>query len=231
MIDGIHDNNKSVWFYFKRIAGFLFRVWLCWVSVCLACVLVFVVSLFLFPPVYSQTTDIADYGIYEGTNNDSRVQAQIKSFFPAEIADSFEVIQYSYSSENEDSYGFEAYLEIRIADKEAFDRQVQSIAPAECWQEFPFCDGYLEYCITNEMGIWKSEQVEQSDCYQIDRADVKKVLYSPSEQTIIYVAIGVFDGGAADTEFLGVFFDRFGIDPKIYVQTTTPYVVEVRPLD
>ena len=180
------------------------------------------------PAKHTEITDIENYGVYTGTNDDAFTQRFINSFFPMEIAPSMEVLKYTYRAENLDTYGFEAYLEIRIDDPALFENHIQSIAPAEKWVQFGFSDEYMEYSIENmlDISIRSPEDWAQRPYHPIECARIRKVLYSAKSQTIIYVAIGVYDGGGVGTNYLHTFFDRFNIDPVIYEENAnSPYMV------
>lgn len=84
--------------------------------------------------------------------------------------------------------------------------------------------GYKEYSIENVLELDIDAVDDPSSIFyrQILYAKIGKILYSPEEQRIIYVAIGVYDGGGIGTNYLNVFFERFQIDPIEYEQTASP---------
>ncbi len=209
----IHSSDNAPFSGHRNVWKWLLCIWLSGVMIGILAIFISV----LLPPKYTEINDISEYGIFNGTHDDNHVRSQIEAFFPEKIEDFFEVVKYAYCAENVDSYGYEAYLEIRIEDRETFNNYIQSITAA-AWTDFSHCEGYQEYTISDDIHVWLSEanQDASDPCYQIEWADIRKILYSSQEQTIIYVAIGVYDGGAADTEFLGVFFNRFDIDPLEY---------------
>lgn len=166
---------------------------------------------------YYETTDVANYGDYIGNADNSFPQDFINSFFPEKIRDSFSDVIYSYRAEDFDAYGFEAYLEFTINDAAEFDRYITSIAAEEDWRVFQFDDNYMEYIISDEITLHPRSQDETYN--HIEEAEIGKILYSEAEQRIIYIALGVYDGGGVTTEFLSVFFERFDIDPLLYEQT------------
>lgn len=175
------------------------------------------------PPKYTERTEIADYGNYSGTGNDRFVAQYIQSFFPEEIEASFSNVKYSYKAENTDSYGFEAYLEFTIEDKAQFQEYVSAITDDKNWQDFIYASGYKEYCIENVFDLDMDEEDDPSSIFyrQIIYAKIRKILYSAEEQRIVYVAIGVYDGGGIGTNYFNVFFNRFQIDPAEYEQTAS----------
>lgn len=187
----------------------------------LSALLFFGPFLLLFvPPKYTEKTAVSDYGHYDGTGADRFTTQYIQSFFPAEIEESFSDVKYSYKAENTDTYGFEAYLEFTIEDETEFQAYISDITSEENWTDFVYDPGYKEYCIENVFDLYIDETDDPSSLFyrQIVYAKIRKILYSPEEQRIIYVAIGVYDGGGIGTNYLNVFFDRFQIDPVEYEQ-------------
>ncbi len=167
----------------------------------------------LFSNETYETTDIAQYGIYTGTGHNEYVHDYIHSFFPESIEESFSDVTYSYRANSIDQYAFEAYLEFVIEDPELFAQHIAQIGDVE-WEPFAFDSRYMEYAISDELDIFTSAASSDREIiYAIENAEIGKILYKPVEQRIIYVAIGVFDGGGTNTKDLWVFFDRFDIDP------------------
>ena len=160
-----------------------------------------------------ETTDVAQYGIYTGTGHNEYVHDYIHSFFPDSIEKSFSDVTYSYRANSIDQYAFEAYLEFVIKDPELFARHIAKIGDVE-WETFEFDSRYWEYDISNKLDIFISAASTESQIvYAIESAKIGKILYDPVEQRMIYVAIGVYDGGGTNTKDLCVFFNRFDIDP------------------
>lgn len=114
-------------------------------------------------------------------------------------------------------FAFEAFLEFSIRDTELFVDYVESITEESNWKPFRFDSNYMEFSIDDALRISFGE--EQPIKTYIEEARIGKVLYSQSEQRIIFVAIGVYDGGGTKTEELNAFFDRFNIDPAVYAET------------
>ena len=177
-----------------------------------------------FARTHYRTTDIADYGKYVGNFDNKFAKEVISAFFPAKIEDSFTDVRYVYSAVKVDSAAFEAYLEFVIEDPEAFSAYIQQVTNDDNIHPFHYDDSYMEYTISNLLTLGDERTFESdfadykagTDFYRIQVAKIQKILYSPAEQRIIYVAIGVYDGGGTGTYFLSTFFDRFGIDPKEY---------------
>lgn len=193
------------------------------IVICIFAVIALFFVMMFTPPKYTERTAISDYGHYDGTGTDSFTECYIQSFFPKEIEDSFSAVKYSYKAENTDTYGFEAYLEFTIEDKTIFKTYISKITSNENWHDFAYAPGYKEYCIENVFDLDIDDTDDPSSIYyrQIVYAKIRKILYSPEEQRIIYVAIGVYDGGGIGTNYLNVFFERFQIDPVEYEQAAS----------
>lgn len=165
-----------------------------------------------------EVTDTAQYGVYTGTGNDTFVSEYIGSFFPESLKDTFSDVTYSYIAKSRDTYAFEAYLEFTITDPDEFARHLAQIADAQ-WQTFPFDGNFMEYTLDDQLDLFISAASTETEViYAIEQAKIGKILCNPQEQRIIYVAIGVYDGGGVDTKELNVFFDRFNIDPTKMMQ-------------
>lgn len=92
-------------------------------------------------------------------------------------------------------------------------------------QVFSYDPDYLAYYIANDLHpVENTARNDDSNkpYINIHCADIRTILFSEKEQKVIYVAVGVFDGGLADTRFLTVFFDRFDIDPLEYAKRASP---------
>ena len=160
-----------------------------------------------------ETNDIAQYGTYTKTGHNEYVHDYIHSFFPESIDDSFSDVTYSYRAHPIDQYAFEAYLEFVIEDPALFTRHIAQIGDVE-WKPFAFDSHYMEYTISEKMDLFDETVADDGRTYYwMESAKIGKILYDPVEQRMIYVAIGVYDGGGTNTKDLCVFFDRFDIDP------------------
>lgn len=173
------------------------------------------------PVEYVETTDIADYANYPKVDKTDFEHQFIHSFFPEAIDDSFCDVIFSYKSENLDTYGFEAYLEFRIEDPAEFNQFISTLADEDRWKPFAFDSSFKECSIENILDLDTDDPYDPESLYeyQIVQAKIRKILYSSENQRIIFVAIGVYDGGGVGTNYLNVFFDRFDIDPVAYEQT------------
>ena len=179
------------------------------------------------------TTDLSDYGNYTGNYDNGSVQNYINSFFPEEISDTFEDVTYSYRAEKGDTYAYEAYLEFTINDPEEYASLVKQYAAGRPSKPFAYDTAFVEYTINDKFlpctHFEENGEVKQITGYiekpihsdnvvkcHIEAATIGKILCNSKEQRVIFVAIGVLDGGAVDTEFLSVYFTRFNIKPWNY---------------
>lgn len=163
-----------------------------------------------FPARYT-TTDLNDYGKYEGNYDNKSVKKFVTSFFPEEIDEDFTDVKYSYRARKGDSYAFEAYLEFIIEDASAFESYISDKTGGNA-VDFEYDSDFKEYVVSDNFELVDFD--DESAC--ISYAKIGKILYSEKEQRIIYVALGVYDGGFAETDYLCVYFNRFGIDPLEY---------------
>lgn len=175
----------------------------------------------VYPKQYI-TTDLKDYGNYIGNRDNDFANEFITSFFPSEIQESFTDIKYAYRAQKNDTYAFEAYLEFRIDDPAAFQTFVADNI-AQNTSEFYYDARFKEYTIADKLQL-STLSLENSDgttALHIQSANIGKILYSKETQQIIYVAIGVYDGGIVTTDFLCEYFNRFQIDPSKYHITSS----------
>ena len=202
------------------------------ILICLICSLLCLNGCFfpsleeLLTPQTYVTTDIDEYDVYEGNYDNETVQEMINSFFPKKIGDDFENVDYSYKAKKFDAYGFEAYLEFTIEDPEEYAEFVNEYTEGIKGTNFPYDDAYTEYIIEDCFELTYSDDEIISglvngeegweDTFAIEYADVRKIICCPDEQRLIFVAIGVFDGGGTDAEFLCTYFNRFDINPREY---------------
>ena len=166
------------------------------------------------------TTDIADYGKYTGNYDDEYVQQFVNAFFPDEIEAAFSNVQYSYRAQKGDTYAFEAYLSFTIEDKSLYDAFVKSHTDGIPKSVFRYDNAYEEYMLFDELEL--SHKENESRNIHIRYAKIKKILCCPEKQEIIFVALGVYDGGIVKTDFLCNYFDRFCIDPREYALNVIP---------
>jgi len=165
------------------------------------------------------TTDIADYGKYKGNYDNKTVREFISSFFPDEIESDYSNVTYSYRAQKNDAYAFEAYLSFVIEDEMQYNAFVEEHTAGLNQQAFRYDAAYWEYVVIDEFD--PSSQYENG-IVSIRYAKIGKILCNPEKQEVIFVAMGVYDGGVAKTDFLCVYFNRFQIDPKEYALHTIP---------
>ncbi len=166
------------------------------------------------------TTNILDYGKYIGNYNNESVQTFIKSFFPDKIEDTFSDVSYSYRAQKNDTYAFEAYLSFTIGDNKQYNAFVESHTAGLTKSKFRYDDSYWEYTLVHE--FFPDPTENESNNIHIRYAKIGKVLCCPTKQEVIFVAMGVYDGGIVKTDFLCVYFERFHIDPREYAIHTIP---------
>ena len=118
------------------------------------------------------------------------------------------------------------YLEFEIQDTDKYASFISNVVGDEDTEPFYFDPTYQAYYISNYMMIFESSAEDRPP--YIENAKIGLVLFSEEEQRVIFFALGMFDGGGANVEELGFFFNRFGIDPLEYEERTTPgYVAEM----
>lgn len=172
------------------------------------------------------TTDISDYGNYVGNYDNKSVQEFVNSFFPEKLEDNFTDISYSYRAQKNDAYAFEVYLEFTIEDIDELNAFLEQYTFGITEKEFSYDSTYNEYVIADIFEPTNISQIEDAELEEIDYekthiryAKIGKILYSSSEQKFIFVALGVYDGGIATTDFLCTYFERFDINPLEYSET------------
>jgi hypothetical protein len=170
------------------------------------------------------TTDIADYGKYTGNYDNKTVQAFIDSFFPEEIESTFSNVSYSYRAQKNDAYAFEAYLSFNVENDEHYRATVEKYTTGLQQSEFRYDGAYTQYLLVDKFSPGSIRNEDTSDV-NIRYAEIGKILCDPEKNEIIFVALGVYDGGIAKTDFLTVYFDRFQIDPLEYGGHVTKGVV------
>ena len=185
--------------------------------VCLLVVLLMVASV-VYTPQY-ETTDIADYGHYKGNYDNKSVQNYIASFFPERIESNFADVTYSYRAQKGDAYAYEAYLSFSIENKKEFEDFIKLHTESLEAKPFAYDHRYVEYTAAAE---FLPEQNETQSSVRIPYAKIGKILCNTEENKVIFVALGVYDGGLVKTEFLSVYFNRFAIDPLEYAKHAVP---------
>lgn len=192
-------------------------------SVALA-VIILVVSVFCYflnrpAPVY-ETNDIADYGVVKGNYDNDKPQEFISSFFPQKIEDYFSDITYHYKAKKLDTYAYEMYLEFVIKDTKQYNDFISSLIENEVCEPFSFAPEYQVSYVSNYLMLRPS--IDENRPPVIGDAEIGLVLFLKEEQRIAFFALGMYDGGGADVEEFGYFFNRFGIDPLEFEKHTIP---------
>lgn len=200
------DNTNKRWISVIATVGALFVV----------TVIVFVCVLFLNGSAY-ETSSLDDYGKVIGNFDNEEPLEFIFSFFPEEIDDCFSDIYYHYKAIKGDTYAYECYLEFVIEDIDSYEEFVNRYIDRNASSKFIYDDSFCEESISNCLWLFTSDDL--TDVYWIENAKIGKILFSDEQQRIIFLAMGMYDGGGANTEDLGVFFKRFEIDPWEYMKT------------
>ena len=165
------------------------------------------------------TTDFDDYGHYIGNYDNKRVHEFINSFFPFEIEDCFSDVKYSYRAEKGDTCAFEAYLEVSIKARDEYEDVLEKYIGDSRGDVFVYDSSYNEVVHCDYFYIGSLSEKSSDENYHIEEAYIGKILYCKEEQKIIFVALGVYDGGWTTTDFLNVYFERFDIDPYEYARS------------
>lgn len=181
----------------------------------LALGIVLVMSLLELGTEY-ETNDTADFGIIKGNYDNETPNAFVSSFFPNEIEEYFQDVTYHYKAIKGDSYAYEMCLEFVIPDTNEYDTFVQGTTNGTICKPFTFAPEYQEYRIDNLLEIGEQEGGNRRIAPIIHQAQIGLVLFSRSDQRIVFIALGVYDGGGVTTDNLRYFFDRFDINPWQY---------------
>ena len=184
------------------------------------------IALCIWVPGYGdvyETTKISDYGKITGNFDNDAPTMFVHSFFPEDIEESFSNIVYHYKAKKGDTYAYECYLEFVIEDSDAYADFVETFIDRRLSTPFVYDSSFQEKTISNVLDLQPPRACEA--VYAIGTAEIGKILFSDEQQRLIFVAIGMYDGGGANTIELGHFFSRFQIDPWEYMQNAyaTPY--------
>ena len=167
------------------------------------CVLLFHLAFREWGDTY-ETNDIAEYGNIVGNFDNETPKKFIYSFFPEEIAPYFSQPRYHYKAIKGDSYAYEIALEFVIDDSQLFEEYVSEISKGRKAVPFVYDQQYKDFTISNE---YNGSSTPRKD--EIVPAGIGKILVNESEQRIIYVATGTYDGGYASMEDLNYYWTRF----------------------
>lgn len=159
-----------------------------------------------------ETTNINDYGKIRNNYDNDTPKEFIFSFFPAEIQDCFSNITYHYKAKKFDTYAYECYLEFTVDDSDTFDQIVQCYANPSQSVPFAYDNSFKDYTVSDYLCLQPIE--DSQTAYPIEGAEFGKILYRQDDRRIIFIALGVYDGGGTTTAELGYFFAKFAIDPQ-----------------
>lgn len=133
---------------------------------------------FSIPEKYcvSSTSDINNYNLVD-----------VPNYFPEEINNKMEVINFYYYYKSYHDYIVEYYLEIKIEDDEYFNNIYQSY---DNIKDSETNSNYEEYIIYQHEYLSINEESSQS---YIQSASIGKILFNKHENIIIYVELSVSD--------------------------------------
>ena len=190
-------------------------------------VLCVVVSLICPRKRIYETNSISDYGRYVGNYDNDTPSAFINSFFPSELSEDYSEVEYHYKSKRLDTYSYEVYLGFCITDSKKFNDYLEGIITKHGNPiEFIYNNTFEEINVSNVYNIASNKEITGDDTYRILNAQVGKILISRESQRIIFVAIGLHDGGGTDTSELSYFFNKFNINPCEYTHFAYDTVFE-----
>lgn len=172
------------------------------------------------PVEITETDDPADYLRITGNHDNGRPAAFIATFFPEALGADFADVTYHYRAEKFDSIACETCLAFTLPEA-AFAAHVAALARHGTPQPFPFADGWDMWVIDNRLDTWTRGERGRPDeaadgVRNIESARVGLILCNRAERRLMYFALMVHDGGAADTDGFGFFLTRFGIDPLAF---------------
>ena len=185
-------------------------------------VILFALSMTACSYSVTEFNSLKDYGVITGHGAGHRAREMFAEIFPKQIEEFFSEANYHYKSVNgADARSYEISLEIMIEDSAAFRNYIQNISAGKQQSVFLYDETYCCYSISTPW-IRLDSKTPCDNCegepihYHIDSADIEMILVQPDTHRIIFVAMGVFDGGGVSTADLHWFFDRFNIDPLVY---------------
>lgn len=190
---------------------------------------------FLHPPeVVFETNDIADYGVIKGNYDNERPTEFIRSFFPKAIEEYFSDVSYHYKAKKGDTYAYEMYMEFEIKDTQTYNKFIADVIGDNAVIPFVFDEEYQVHYVSNYLYLSPASAISHNDKSKqpvvkedmskqpvIENAKIGAVLFSDTEQRIIFFALGVYDGGGTSTDELNYFFERFGVNPWVYEKRAT----------
>lgn len=171
-----------------------------------------------------ETNSVEDYGKIEGNYDNGSPKVYMESFFPKQIEDNFQDVNYHYKAVKGDTYAYEIYLEFKLEDSEEFQKYIESLEMNQPLTTFAYDSSFQEYTVSNVFMLTSLPEETASDAKHIGMAKIGKILFSYSEQRVIYIAMGVHDGGGVTTDSLGFFFNQFNIDAEEFEANAYPAV-------
>lgn len=157
-----------------------------------------------------ETNNVEDYGIVTGNYDNIKPKEFADSFFPKCIEPIFSDVNYHYKAITGDTYAYEMWLEFVIKDTAQYEEYLSTLGNGKTPHMFAYDNRYSVYTIEETFDI---NQSSNSNKYSIEYAKLGKILFSKDEQRIIFIAMGVFDGGYTTTEDLNYYWSRFNIEP------------------
>ena len=157
-----------------------------------------------------ETNNVEDYGIVTGNYDNIKPKEFADSFFPKCIEPIFSDVNYHYKAITGDTYAYEMWLEFVIKDTAQYEEYLSTLGNGKTPHMFAYDNRYSVYTIEETIDIF---QIENSKKYFIEYAKLGQILFSKDEQRIIFIAMGVFDGGYTTTEDLNYYWSRFNIEP------------------
>jgi len=159
-----------------------------------------VLYIFLPIPGESTTSDIKNYKLF-----DVQVQEHVYTFFPDNIGN-FEVIKYDYYYSYPYHHVYNVYLEIKVQNN--FIEFVESLKTGDYTERsFEYNEDFIE--------IVFAENLEYSvKTKRLYRGDIQKILYSPTQQIVIFEYFQSWSFCEVEDVF---YFERFDINIEEYI--------------
>lgn len=165
-----------------------------------------------FGSVY-ETDDVKDYLSITGNFDNDTPYERMKAFFPEKIQDHFQDVSYYYKAVKGDTFAYEAILEFVIADESDYQTFTKAYRQDPACVQFPYDNSYSAVFVSNIFWLNNASVDLYPKNNHIGVADVGLILFRDSDQRLVFVSLGVHDGGIVTIEELGRFFERFSIDP------------------
>lgn len=158
-------------------------------------------SLYLLPiPGESTTSDISNYKIF-----DVQVQNHVYDFFPDDL-ENYEVIKYDYHYSYPYHHVYNIYLEIKVETN--FIQFMESLKIGEYIEKnFKYDNDFIEILFTEDLEY-------SNESKKLYRGDIQKILYSTSQQIVIFEYFQSWSYCEVDDVY---YFERFNIDIEDYI--------------